>query len=229
MIPCATCGAEPTGSFNDGSPNYRCHLTSEIPHVPIKPEQAHPAYRKAIGLGEGDRVVVTLNAQELREADECGADRLAAAKRKRRKDYLGVDSLDSHVLGALGERAFSKWIDEPWICHMDGFRGAADIRGCQIRAVPSTNSELKVRKDDPDRRPVVLVVAKRGRCWIRGWVFAAEARRHSEWLGDPGGRGRPAHFVPVGHLRSMAGFLDDNGVRAAMGRPPAEERRAEPA
>ena len=201
---CVTCGAEPVGAFNDGSPRYNCG-----PHPPVYGGQAIPV----------EKVVIELDDDEMAEALECGKSRLAKAKRRKLRDYLGADSLDSHVMGAQGERAFTKWLGDPWKCSLDGFGGAADVRGVQVRTVPKTSGRLKVRKDDKDRTPVVLVVAHPPRFLLAGWIFASKAREIGV-VDDPGDRGRPAHFVSASQLRPIAELLTEPRARAALHLPP---------
>lgn len=208
-MPCATCGAEPSSVYSDGSPRYRCSHAPIYPGMPV-----HPSY-----TGPQARLVVELDDAEMAEALACGKSRLTKAKRRKLKDYLGLDSLDSHVMGAQGERAFTKWLGDPWKCSLDGFGGAADVRGVQVRTVPRTSDRLKVRKDDPDRRPCVLVVAHPPRFLMAGWIFAGEARRVGV-IDDPGDRGRPATFVLPSQLRPLPELLKEPKARAAMGLPP---------
>lgn len=184
-------------------------------------DPVHPKYLAAIRSGIAEKLVIVLDDAELSEAQECGALRLKRAKSRKRKDYLGQDSIESHVMGAQGERAFSKFIGEPWKCSLNGFGGAADVRGVQVRTVPKTSSDMKVRKDDPDRRPVVLIVAHPPRFWVRGFLLAGEARKLGT-VADPGDRGRPATFVRPELLRPMQEFLHDPRVRAALGIAPEE-------
>ncbi len=217
MIPCATCGAEPVGAFSDGSPRYDPRTCL---HPAIMPgDDLHPDYIAALRSGAAEKLVVELTEEELAEALDCGKARLAKAKRKKSKDYLGLDSLDSHVMGARGERAFSKFIGEPWVCTLNGYGGAPDVRGCQIRTVPKTSGDLKVKENDPDHRPCILVVDHAPRFWMRGWLLASEARRLGT-IADPGNRGRPATFVPPSKLRPMQELLHHPKVRAAMNLPP---------
>jgi hypothetical protein len=173
-------------------------------------------------LDDFERVVIELDADELEEARSCGELRYKRAERRKAKDHFGKPSLDSHILGAQGERAFSKWISEPWECTTGRYGGASDVRGCQIRAVSRTSLTLKVRDSDPGRIPCVSIVAHGNRFWIRGWAFARDAKKHPEWKDDPGGIGAPAWFVPNDELRPMATFLLAPGVRAAMGVAPIE-------
>lgn len=210
---CASCGAAPVGTFNDGSPRFDCYRTSPLPHVPLT---------KAL-FSDGDsfdeRLVIVLDPHELDDADVCGRLRLTRAKRRKAKDQLGEDSLPSHVTGAAGERAFAKWINDPWECTTGRYGGASDVRGVQVRTSTSTTKRLVIHETDPARMPVVSIVEHAPRYWIRGYIMAGA--RRPEWIRDPGNR-RPAYFVPTRELLPMSGFMADNRVRAAMGLPPKE-------
>lgn len=209
---CYSCGADPVGTFRDGSPRF---------------DHIHPPGEEVIRVDTGShgpddefsRVVIVLDDAELAEARSCGKKRFDRAQRRNAKDHFGMPSLDSHVLGAQGERAFSKWISEPWECTTGRYGGASDVRGCQIRAVSRTSLMLKVRDSDPSRIPVVSIVAHGPRFWIRGWILAKDAKK-PDWHDDPGGIGAPAWFVPNSLLRPMADFLLAPQVRAAMGVAP---------
>ncbi len=213
MSVCASCGARPVGTFNDGSPRFTCHLREPELHVP----RVTPLYTDGESF---DRVVVVLEADELAEADECARLRLTRAKRRKARDQLGEDSLASHATGAAGERAFSKWIGARWECTTGRYGGASDVRGVQIRTSTSTTKRLVVHETDPARTPVVSIVEHRPRYWLRGWIMAGDCKR-PEWIADPGDR-RPAFFVPTQELLPMQAFMGDNRARAAMQLPPKE-------
>ena len=106
----------------------------------------------------------------------------------------------------------------PWECTTGRYGGASDVMGCQIRTASDPKKRLVVHGSDPARTPVVSIVRRESRFWIRGWIMAVAAKR-PEWIDDPGKR-RPAYFVPPSELRPIGEFVDDNLVRAAMGRPP---------
>jgi hypothetical protein len=202
-VGCATCGEPPIGSFNDGSPRWA-------------PDHIHPPI---YGTGApAERVVIELDEGEMAEADACGKKRLTRAKARRARDQLGEPSLVSHMIGAQGERAFSKWIGEPWECTTGRYGGASDVKGCQIRTVSKTGGRVVVHESDPDRIPVVSIVAHGSRFWLRGWIFAREAKLR-EYVGDPGNR-RPAFFFPPFELRPMADLTRLDPARAALGLPP---------
>lgn len=206
---CATCGAPPVGTYNDGSPRFS--VTCD--HPPLVAEEASTT------IDPYGRVIVELDAFEMTEAFACGRKRFAQSQRRKSRDHFGEPSVDAHVLGAQGERVFSKWVGVPWECTTGRYGGASDVAGCQIRAVSSAKLTLKVRDSDPGRTPVVSIVANPPRFWIRGWILARDAKR-SEWIADPGARSAPAYFVPSPHLRPMSSFLATDAVRAAMGLPP---------
>lgn len=221
MSVCATCGASPVGMAVDGGPQF----PRTCRHEPIYPgSPLHPESRDYSPPQPADdafaRIVVELDDDEMEEARRCGKLRFDRAEKRKAKDHFGRPSLDAHVLGAQGERAFSKWIGEPWECTTGRYGGASDVRGCQIRTVSRTGLDLKVRDNDPPRTPVVSVVGHPPRFWIRGWIFARDAKRLGT-LDDPGGIGAPALFIPTDRLRPMDTFLLSDGVRAAMGLAPA--------
>lgn len=166
-------------------------------------------------------LVVELTVEELEEGRACGEKRFNRAVRLNLKDGIGDPSLRSHVRGAQGERAAYKWLDEPWKCTV-GLYGKPDVRGLQIRAVPTRTRKLKIRKSDGNSVPVVLVVqrpADPSRFWIRGWIFAAEGRKvgHEE---DPGNRGFPQIYVFPSDLHPIESLFTNDRARAAMRLPP---------
>lgn len=214
---CATCGAPPVGTYNDGSPRFPVSCD----HPPLTADEASSL------VDPYGRVIVELDPFEMVEAYACGKKRYDQSQRSKSKDRLSDPSIDSHVLGAQGERVFSKWAGIPWECTTRRYGGASDVAGCQIRAVSQAKKLAKVRDDDPGRTPVVSVVANPPRFWIRGWILARDAKR-DEWIADPGGRGVPAYFVPTPSLLPMSSFLASDAVRAAMGLPPIGVSRALP-
>jgi hypothetical protein len=208
VIGCATCGAAPTGTYNDGSPRYPVSCD----HPPVRGDDT-------VSIDPYGRVIIELDPWEMTEAFACGKKRFDRAQARKAKDHFGQPSLDSHVLGAQGERAFAKWLGVPWECTVGRYGGAADVAGCQIRAVSDAKLQAKVRDSDPGRIPVVSIVASGARFWLRGWILARDAKRIGN-VDDPGNRGAPAWFVKTNDLQPMSAFLASNEVRAALGRPP---------
>lgn len=208
MIGCATCGAAPVGTYNDGSPRF----PASCDHPPLVADAASTL------VDPYGRVIVELDAFEMLAGQACGQKRFEQSRRRKLRDKLFTPDLAANEVGALGEAAFSKWIGRPFECTTGRFRGAPDVAGCQVKTRTRGTYELIVHEDDPGRTPVVLVVASPPRFWIRGWILARDAKR-DEWRKNPDGR-REAWFVPNLHLLPMSTFLGSNAVRAAMGLPP---------
>ncbi len=216
QIPCLTCGAMPTGAYHDGSPLYSCYPGNEATHTPIYP--GDPRYPK-----EPEKsVVVTLEEWDAEQADKCAKVRMEDIKKYRQKmglkmkDKIGVDSVDNHYTGCLGEWMFFRWRGlEPFCTHgFDYMGGKPDVDGCQVRATTTVIRGMKLKDEDPDDVPVVDVVVQyrervhAWRGWFRGWMYAGEARAlladHPEWISDPGNKGYPAPWIPPEVLRPMS-------------------------
>jgi hypothetical protein len=176
--------------YHDGSPRYACSHVGEAPRPPLF--ESVPVALK-----------VTLTEAEIEQALACGQKRIEQAERHAMQDRLSEYSLRSHRLGALGERAYAKWIGVPWRCGMRGFGGKPDVAGAQIRAIARPDQRLVVHTNDPGKVPVVLVTTHgRPVFEIRGWIRAADAQKE-EWLDDPGSK-RLSFFVPQRELRDPA-------------------------
>ena len=164
-------------------------------------------------------VIITLTPDELAQGIACGKHRFAT---KEGKDRMGRDDESSHVVGATGERAFARWLNEhglrmPWRCSNHEYHGAADFAGCQVRAQRqrAAHHGTKVKKDDPLSIPVVSFVELDpggARYLFRGWMIARNARR-PEWWKDPGNRGKPNWFAPDSALLPPDTLLDSDEFR----------------
>lgn len=221
MIACASCGALPVGTYSNGEPRFP--LSCDHPPIfPGDPRWHDPRGSEApeVGVDQYGRVIVELDAFEMTEAYACGKKRFDQSTRRKSKDHFDTPSVESHILGAQGERAFAKWLGEPWECTTRRYGASPDIRGCQVRTASAPKLPVKVRDSDGHRTPVVSIVANAPRFWLRGWIMAGEAKRHPEWIDDPGGRSAPAFFVPTPSLQPMSSFYASNAVRAALGIAP---------
>jgi len=162
------------------------------------------------------RAVVYLDDFDISRADGVAEARLQSAVRRRRKDYLGQDSLSSHVLGARCELAAANFLQKPWSESVDTFN-APDIepdfqvRGVRHQAqltqggkpIGSFEYRLKVKNTDVNLWRCILVVQNKPRVFeLLGWIVAQDAK-HQRWVDDPGSRGKPAYFVPRSELRPI--------------------------
>ena len=172
---------------------------------------------------EHGRLIVHLSPKDQTAANVEGRARYARNRRKL-ADKLGDRgrAMGEHpdLIGAGGELAVARWLGVPWTeaeIKRPGKRG--DVAGLNVRARAPHDQRLPIRDRDSRRQPAVLVVANPPRYWIRGWIMPKEAER-PEWRDDPGGYGLPAYFVPARDLHPISTLLEDNRVRAAMGKPP---------
>lgn len=123
---------------------------------------------------------------------------LKNAERHGYEDRFSDDSWDSHMVGALGEIAFAKYLGVEWSCHLGDIGGAPDVKGYEVRAIPSTGKwvYLKAKKNDrPTTRCVlVLLLHHNTAALVVGWMTAKEIREQGTYR-DPGRRGAGAWFV----------------------------------
>ena len=230
QIPCPTCGAMPTGTFHDGSPLYGCYPGNEAIHTPIFPGDPRA------NVNPNEKVWFDLPDVDVRQALKCGETRLKEAIALGWADRLRKNSLPSHQLGALGEFGFAFWrgIEIECTHGVDYIDGAPDVDGCQVRSVPKNSYGLKVRgrtadelKADPDDTPCVLAFIESPHVWLKGWLFAREARallvEHPEFWWDPGDLDVPVIIVPPRYLHPMytlTRYLEDRDAEPArLGHP----------
>lgn len=119
---------------------------------------------------------IALDSMECSYSEYIATMRLADVERHRRKNradlVIGDSERANHMLGALGEHAFAKWlgvrraIDGQWgICPVCGcyagtvntFHEGADVGRYQVRTRSNPHSPLIVRESDRDDDVFVLV------------------------------------------------------------------------
>jgi hypothetical protein len=152
-----------------------------------------------------DDTIVSLEAWELLIASSEAGRRWTTSTLRGAQDRGGVRrELAKDVAGACGELAVAKWTGRYWT---GGRQGAGDVDGIEVRtrrADPrDEGAELILQPYDEERRPdtpFVLVVGDGREFRIVGWTTPRRARALERAGGaqvrDPGGRGRPALFVP---------------------------------
>lgn len=124
-----------------------------------------------------------------------------------------------HMEGVQGELAFHWWLyNKPFEPTIGGYKDVPDLMIGKRRGEVRTRVrhgterwplELKVQTDDHDDAICVHVIFDQsanlsssgaGRFEIAGWVETAWAKANVP-LNDPGGYGKPQHFVGKEHLR----------------------------
>lgn len=131
---------------------------------------------------------------------------MAGAVNSSRRNAHGLvadshDSLQVHVLGALGELAVCRYLGYVGELTVDTYKTAADVGQYEVRTRSRPNYELIVRDDDPNDAVFILVLKDGPVFRIKGWIRGRDAKR-AEWVQRYGGR-PPAYFVPHASMRVM--------------------------
>ena len=95
---------------------------------------------------------------------------------------------DEESVGAIGERAFAKWLNVYSTDPVNTFHNTPDCGDrFEVRSTAVRNGRLIVRDNDADDRIFVLaLVGLDGRVILRGWIRGADAK-HPQWLWNPNG------------------------------------------
>ena len=144
--------------------------------------------------------VITLTPSEILQGAMVGVMRQTKGIEKGRRhahnsDQEATKDWQQHVEGALGEMALAKYLGVYW---SNGFLGACDVAGSDVRQTDRQNGCLLLHQRDEDSRPFFLVTGKCGTYTIRGWLYAKDGKVDQYWK-DPVG-GRAAYFVPQSKL-----------------------------
>ncbi len=146
-----------------------------------------------------------LTCPEALEGALCGCIRqVQNVYQKDRKPAHGAgDQKDwqINVEGALGERAFCKWLG---IYHSGAyeFRGM-DAGAWQVRTAAEHGHRLILHREDANADAFVLLTGVNGRYVVRGFILGRDGKNEKYW-GDPSGKNRPAFWVPQKDLISPA-------------------------
>jgi hypothetical protein len=160
--------------------------------------------------------VVMLNEMEMILGGLCGLMRAASAIFKKRENRArGIDDDGNiwtrHVEGALAELAVAKALNVFWAgAAGDDWRrtkpDGGDVGKLQVRSRNANYLDQKMRlivqhKDRADE-DFLLVVGRAPTYRLVGWINAGEAKRHEEWIANPGNFGE-AWFVPQEALNEV--------------------------
>ncbi len=152
--------------------------------------------------------LVELTPGEMTVAANVGVMRQVHNLAKGREDQcsqVAANGWEAHVVGALGEFAFAKYLGVFWSGAVR-FR-ATDVGLYEVRTTHHPRGCLIIREGDDDDAEFVLLTGRDGRYHVRGTMRAGEARyrageepdssaQSAEWWRDEDGRGIPAIFVP---------------------------------
>jgi hypothetical protein len=95
---------------------------------------------------------------------------------------------DEESVGAIGEKAFAKWMNLYSTDPVNTFHRIPDCGDrFEVRSTSVRNGRLIVRDNDADDRIFVLaLVALDGRVILRGWIRGVDAK-HPQWVWNPNG------------------------------------------
>lgn len=196
MIPCATCGAPPIGTFNDGSPRYgpSCLHDSLPAGSPV-----HPAYLAAVAIAAGRTTQVRLDEPDQKAAETVAkrvADRYREGKDATMK-YRSRSIADVNRDGFGAELAVARWLDLEW--HR-GNRRKTDVGDdIEVRNVRRADGLLALYTYDHASRRFVLVTGSFPSYTIRGWLPGKDAMTERYW--------HPKGAVVAGYALDVARFL----------------------
>lgn len=160
---------------------------------------------------ERPATVVSISTQEVMACLFTAIQRITASEAQGLNHRTTYDRpirtrIDEELVGAIGERAFAKWIGVYGGDSVNTFHSIPDCGEFEVRATALKAGSLIVRNNDADERRFVLAcVALDGRVILRGWLSGLEAKQE-RWKKDPGIR-RPSWFVPQVNLRKMENLL----------------------
>jgi hypothetical protein len=157
-------------------------------------------------------MVVELEAYEAAHAARVAVDRHTQSVARGSADAFGCDKdwlagLRRHMVGALGEVAYSKAANRYWNGSVGTYKHGGDVGPVQVRTRTKPEYELLVRPGDPDDALFVLVRTIEGgpkaRLEVVGSITGAEAKRVGR-LATYGGR-QAAYFVADSFLTPIGG------------------------
>jgi hypothetical protein len=139
----------------------------------------------------------------------------ARHRAERAGDHRGLDQDGNiwtrHIEGALAEMAAAKALDK-FYAGAQGTRlgeskpDGGDVGRIQVRCRPADyldqEKRLIIQPRDRDDEDFLLVVGRHGVYRMVGWINAGLAKRHPEWIANPGNFG-DAWFVPQAALEEI--------------------------
>jgi hypothetical protein len=142
---------------------------------------------------------------EEARARACGlahARRYASGEVRERAYVPGSDRESNNIIGSMGELLFSeRHLGERWVCDLEKY-GKPDVLGYHVRTYhrPWLEPALHVQPQDPDAGIFVMLWTTAPKGQVLGkyvlsrWTTGEECRRLGT-LADPGGIGKPAHWI----------------------------------
>lgn len=115
-----------------------------------------------------------------------------------------MERLKIDVLGACGELAVAKAVNQFWSPSVNTMHKGADVgTDIEVRTTDKPDNCLIVREEDNPDRWYFLVIGNPPHMSVRGFIRGRNARQDA-WLRNPHGH-RPAWFVPQEFLLKVKG------------------------
>ena len=144
---------------------------------------------------------VKLTAMEMLIATSLGTARhMQSVSRTPSRGQAKETSLDSHILGAIGELAAARVMGIYPGFTVNNFTGP-DM-GTDIQVRTSRRNALIVAPKDNKNERYVLVTGHAPEMVVVGWMWGYEAM-DPKWFFDPNNNRPPAYFVPAEELHPI--------------------------
>lgn len=143
-------------------------------------------------------MLVKLTTMEMLIATSLGTARhMQSVSRTPTRGQSKDTSLDSHIVGAMGEMAAAKAMGIYPGFTVNNFDGPDMGKDIQIRAC--REGRLIIAKHDKSDQKYVLVTGHAPELNVVGWIWGGDAKSE-QWLFDPKNNRPPAYFVPSKEL-----------------------------
>jgi hypothetical protein len=179
-------------------------------------------------------VTVTLTREEFIRAFDVGTRRRAEAIWRGYQERYGLDrekvALATYYnqVGAAGELAVAKVVNQHWHANTEYQRGLADVGEIvEVRTLADPDYDLSVRKPDPDDHAFVLVTGEPPTLTIHGWILGADAKKREDRFFSRGGRDK-IFWIEQRDLRPIEELIEYEARRVLSKRheqPPCQGRR----
>lgn len=139
-------------------------------------------------------MLVRLTSMEMLIATSLGTARhMQSVTRTTARGQAKETSLDSHIVGAMGEMAAAKAMGIYPGFTVNNFDGPDMGKDIQIRAC--REGRLIVTDSDKSNQKFVLVTGHAPDLNVVGWIWGGDAK-NEKWLFDPRNGRPPAFFIP---------------------------------
>lgn len=147
-----------------------------------------------------DTFTVTLTPSEMHSAATVGLARWLTSRVRNYRPTAPHDStwrnIGADISGAVGELGFCRVFGLFWPARV-GTPDLPDVDpNIEVRYTELPSGKLKIKQSDPDDWWAYLITGPMPTLTVRGGIKIGTAKRHPEWIADPGGLGAPAWWVP---------------------------------